>query len=72
MYLLLGQSSSLEMYRLRIEEGAGNGSGRVASGMVHYYRRIVREAFAGIEECERPLVRWFREHPRAPRGDPGS
>ena len=43
MDLLSGQTSALEAHGLRVEEGGGDGSERVAGGIVHRDRRVVRD-----------------------------
>ena len=40
MDLLWGQTCALETHGLRIEEGGGNGSERVAGGIDHGDRRV--------------------------------
>ena len=64
MDLLWGQTSTLKTHGLRVEEGGGNGSERVAGGIDHSDRRVVREGaqtIAGLGRREgpskRPLVR---------------
>ena len=57
MDLLQGQTSALKTHGLCIEEDGGNGSERVAGGIDHGDRRIVREGaqtIAGLGRCEIP------------------
>ncbi len=48
MHLLWGQTSTLETHGLRVEEGGGDGSERVAGGIDHRDRRVVREGLEGM------------------------
>ena len=64
MDLLWGQTSALKTHGLCVKEGGGNGSERIARGIDHGDRRVVREGaqtIAGLGRCEgpskRPLVR---------------
>ena len=67
MNLLWGQTSTLKTHGLRVEEDGGNGSERVAGGIDHGDRRVVREGAqtnAGLGRCEGPSKRpLFRRHP---------
>ncbi len=54
MDLLWGQTSTLKTHGLSVEEGGGNGSERVAGGIDHGERRVVRE---GVKVL--PSSPWF-------------
>ena len=54
MDLLWGQTSTLETHGLRVEEGGGDGSERVAGGIDYGDRRVVLEGaqtIAGLGRC---------------------
>jgi hypothetical protein len=60
MDLLWGQTSTLKTHGLSVEKGGGNGSERIAGGIDHGDRRIVREGaqtIAGLRRREGPSKR---------------
>jgi hypothetical protein len=59
MDLLWGQTSALKTHGLRVEEGGGDDSERVACGIDHGDRSVVHEGaqtIAGLERCEGPCM----------------
>ena len=53
MDLLWGQTSTLKTHGLRVEKGRGDSSERIAGGIDHRNRRVVREGAQTIAELGR-------------------